>query len=201
MLYQDAIDSVLSIRTVAPKLFFEGSELMRLAEQLLAQAEALPAVPPSPSAVPSSPSAALLDVKSPAESSPLFSKPFFKRRQGGGGDSTRAAGDTGDNGDGDKGDVDDDDDDDRSPLVAGVGSAASPLDPTDQLSYELRLFYDLHTIPEADSLRESSSASPSPDRPPKALGSVWDSPRHSRESREMLPDDPGSARGSYDSDE
>ena len=37
MLYQEAIDSVLGVRSVAPVLFFEGSELMKLAETLLAQ--------------------------------------------------------------------------------------------------------------------------------------------------------------------
>lgn len=44
LLYQEAIDTVLSVRLVAPKLFFEGSELMRLAEQLLRQVHLKPIV-------------------------------------------------------------------------------------------------------------------------------------------------------------
>jgi hypothetical protein len=37
LLYQEAIDTVLGVRSVAPMLFFEGSELMGLAETLLSQ--------------------------------------------------------------------------------------------------------------------------------------------------------------------
>ena len=122
---------------MAPELFVEGSELMKLAEQLLHQAESLP---------------------TPDDES---------------GESEKAPG------------------------------SSTAVQEEQTVAHELRLFYDLHTIPESESFREVDGENEDENEDDEDDGSPLPAQhRSSRESHEVLhPDAPGSARGSYDSDD
>jgi hypothetical protein len=129
LLYDDAIETVLTLRDVAPALFFEGSELMGLGAELLAQAEALPGL------------------QAPRE-------------------------------------MDDEIEDAR-------------------LQEELHMFYELHPIAEGDEeFEEDEEDFEDTVEGRRESGACMNFDRRkSRESKEFNPDDIGSARDSYDSDE
>lgn len=128
MLYDDAIDTVLTLRDVAPALFFDGSELMSLGAELLAQAEALPGLQEQE----------VLDEEEEAEA---------------------------------------------------------------RFQEELHMFYDLHPIPEGDEDFDDTVEDNIEVRRESGTPVNFESKRQGRESREFNPDEVGSARGSYDSDE